>query len=378
VLDDVTTEPVEQFFVDVAPAAAFAARPRGIVTVTDDDPAPVLTVDEPAVVEGDSGSVSLQFTVRLSAASAAVVTVDYATLEGTAAAGLDFQATSGTLTFPPGVTARTVPVPVWGDVHDEPDEFFPLRLSVPTGAVVGNGQGSGRIRDDDGAAIRIGALDAGMDVTADLAAGPGPAADVDLYLVELSPFASYEVTVDAASGDLGDFGPVVEVLARDMTFVDGSVPSGVGHAQSVRMMGSSSAAMPTVYRYVRVRSAGCTTDCGADDTYRIRLRETTGRVTRFNQTGGQRTVVILQNTTGEFVETEVHYRRADGTFAGANLTSITPRGTRVLPAPETTLGTSGSILVIHKGPLGALAGKAVSLEEATGLAFDTPLTTRPR
>ena len=132
-----------------------------------------------------------------------------------------------------------------------------------------------------------------------LAAGPGPAADGDLYLVELAPFASYEVTVDAASGDLGDFGPIVEVLARDMTLIGGSAPSGVGHAQTVRMIGSSSASMPTLYRYIRVRSAGCTTDCGADDTYRIRLRETTGRVARFNQTGGQRTVMILQNTTGE-------------------------------------------------------------------------------
>jgi ELWxxDGT repeat protein len=379
VLDDVAPETIEQFFVDVAPGGnAFAARPRGVVTVTDDDPLPVLTVDDAAVIEGNAGSVGLAFTVRLSAASATAVTVGYATAEGTASGGADFQATSGTLTFAPGVTARTVAVNVWGDVADEPDEFFPLRLSLPSGAVAGTGQGVGRIRDDDGAAIRLSALDAGMDVTADLAALPGPAADEDLYLVELSPFESYEVTVDAASGDLGDFGPIVEVLARDMTVVDWALPSGVGHALSARMMGSSSASMPTVQRYIRVRSAGCLTDCGADDTYRIRLRETTGRVARFNQAGGQRTFMILHNTTGELVETEVHYRRADGTFAGANLISMSPRGTTVLPAPETTQGTSGSILVMHRGPLGALAGKAVALEEATGLAFDTPMETHPR
>ncbi|MET0556289.1 MAG: ELWxxDGT repeat protein [Vicinamibacteria bacterium] len=377
VLDDVTPETIEQFFVDVSPADAFAAQPRGIVTVTDDDREPALTVDDAAVVEGNSGSASLAFTVRLSAASAATVTAGYATAEGTAAGGADFQAASGTLTFAPGVTALTVPVAVWGDTLDEPDEFFPLRLSLPSGAVVA-GHGVGRIRDDDGAEIRLSALDAGMDVTADLAAGPGPVADEDLYLVELSPFESYEVTVDAASGDLGDFGPIVEVLARDMTVIDWAVPTGVGHALSARMMGSSSPSMPTVQRYLRVRSAGCTTDCGADDTYRIRLRETTGRVARFNQTGGQRTFMILHNTTGEFVETEVHWRRADGTFAGANLVSMSPRATMVLPAPETAQGTAGSILVMHKGPLGALAGKAVALEEATGLAFDTPMTTHPR
>ena len=304
VLDDVTPETVEQFFVDVAPAAAFAAWPRGIVTVLDDDPELALTVDDAAVVEGNSGSVSLAFTVRLSAASATTVTVDYATLEGTAAAGVDFQATSGTLTFAPGVTARTVPVNVFGDVVDEPDEFFPLRLSVARRRDRGPRPGH-RPHPATTTARRSAspALDAGMDVTATWSRGRARPTDGDLYLVELAPFASYEVTVDAASGDLGDFGPIVEVLARDMTVIGGSAPSGVGHAQTVRMVGSSSASTPTLYRYIRVRSAGCTTDCGADDTYRIRLRETTGRVARFNQTGGQRTVMILHNTTGEWIET---------------------------------------------------------------------------
>jgi hypothetical protein len=339
---------------------------------------PALTVDGAAVVEGDAGTVSLAFTVRLSAASASAVTVDYATVDGTAASAVDFDAASGTLTFAPGVTARTAPVTVRGDALDEPDEFFFLRLSSPAGATVGNGQGVARIQDDDGGAIRLSGLDAGMDVTASLAAGPGPAADTDLYLVELSPFASYEVTVDAASGDLGDFGPTVEVLARDMTLIETSVPSGVGPARTVSMIGSSSPTWPTVYRYIRVRSAGCTTDCGADDTYRIRLRDTTGRVARFNETGGQRTVLILHNTTDEWIEGEVYYRREDGSAAGAALPTFAPHRTLVFPSPPSAQGTSGSIVVLHKGRLGALVGKAVSLDEASGLTFDTPLETRTR
>ena len=268
---------------------------------------------------------------------------------------------------------------VRGDVLDEPDEFFALRLSAAAGAVVGPGEGVGRIRrrrrrGDPPRRARRGHE---RHRPRSRGAGPGRATWTSTSS-SWRRFASYEVTVDAASGDLGDVGPIVEVLARDM-HVDrrlGSERRGArpdrAHDRVVERVDAAS------YRYVRVRSAGCTTDCGADDTYRIRLRETTGRVARFNQTGGQRTVMILQNTTGEWIETEVHYRRADGTFAGASLVPVGPRRTMVLPAPETAQGTSGSILVLHDGPLGALAGKAVSLDEATGLAFDTPMTTRPR
>lgn len=374
VLDDVTHEPVEQFFVDLAPGPnAFAARPRGIVTVTDDDPQPLLTAGDAAVVEGDAGTADATFTVRLSPVSATTVTVAYTTAPGTAGAD-DFVAAAGAVTFPPGATARTVAVAAVGDVLDEPDEFFFLRLSDAAGAAVASG-GVGRIADDDGASLSLAALDRGQTVRASLEAAPGPAADVDLYALESAPFSSYEITVDGASGDVGDAGPSVELVSADLGTAVPSVASGVGHARALRTLNDTAAAR---LDYVRVRSLDCTTDCGADDTYRVRVRETTLRAARFNESGGQRSVLILQNRGEAPVKALASWWRADGTrLAGAEVV-LAPRGTALVATPAAAASASGSITVAHDGALGAVVGKAVSLDQATGLAFDTPLEPRPR
>ena len=76
---------------------------------------------------------TLDFAVTMGRASSATVTVDYATADGTASAGEDYTATSGTLTFAAGETAKTVSVPVLGDDHDEGEETLTLSLSNPSG-----------------------------------------------------------------------------------------------------------------------------------------------------------------------------------------------------------------------------------------------------
>ena len=77
---------------------------------------------------------TLDFAVTLSRAASAAVSVDYATADGTAEAGADYTATSGTLTFAPGETAKTVVVPILDDAVDEGKEKFYLRLTNPQGA----------------------------------------------------------------------------------------------------------------------------------------------------------------------------------------------------------------------------------------------------
>ena len=72
--------------------------------------------------EGNSGTANAAFVVSLSAPSASIVTVSYATAAGTATAGDDYQSVSGTLTFLPPVTSLTVNVPVIGDQAVEGDE----------------------------------------------------------------------------------------------------------------------------------------------------------------------------------------------------------------------------------------------------------------
>ena len=113
-------------------ASAYTAAQT--VTIVDDDPTPTLSVNDTGVVEGNSGSVPLVFTVSLSAASGRSVSVNYATTPNTATAGIDFTSVSGTLTFAPGVVTQTVSVWVVPDVTDEPDEGMFVDLTGPTGA----------------------------------------------------------------------------------------------------------------------------------------------------------------------------------------------------------------------------------------------------
>ena len=77
---------------------------------------------------------SLDFAVTLNRAASAEVSVDYATADGTATAGADYTAVSGTLTFAPGETAKTVSVAILDDAVDEGRERFKLLLSNPRGA----------------------------------------------------------------------------------------------------------------------------------------------------------------------------------------------------------------------------------------------------
>ena len=95
---------------------------------------PVLSVKPASVTEGDSGTTDVSVTIELSAPSSQTVTVQYRTNEYTAFAGSDFQFTSGTLTFNPGVTQRTVTVSVLGDTVDELDEYLFVQLSNATNA----------------------------------------------------------------------------------------------------------------------------------------------------------------------------------------------------------------------------------------------------
>ena len=85
----------------------------------------------------EAAGAAVEFPVTLARASKATVTVDYATADGAGAgaavAGEDYTETSGTLTFRPGETAKTVSVPVLDDGHDEGEETFTLTLSNPAG-----------------------------------------------------------------------------------------------------------------------------------------------------------------------------------------------------------------------------------------------------
>jgi uncharacterized repeat protein (TIGR01451 family) len=112
-------------------------------------PAPTLSINNVSVTEGISGTTDAVFTVTLSAAINLTTKVDYQTADATALAGSDYQPTSGTLTFNPGETTKSITVPVVGDDANEPDETFQLNLSNPQNATLAVAQGTGTIINDD-------------------------------------------------------------------------------------------------------------------------------------------------------------------------------------------------------------------------------------
>jgi hypothetical protein len=108
-----------------------------------------LSVSDPSVTEGDSGTKNANFVVSLSAASADTVTVAYATSDGSATAPGDYSAASGALTFAPGETTKTVTVLVNGDTLDEHHETFFLNLTNPSNAGLAELRGVAAILDND-------------------------------------------------------------------------------------------------------------------------------------------------------------------------------------------------------------------------------------
>src|SRR5207245_9222744 len=99
---------------------------------------------------------SAVFTVSLSFSSAQTITVDYATADGTAKAPSDYTSTSGTLTFNPSDTSKTITVLVNGDTTNEAIcETFFVNLTNATNASISDPQGQGSITDDDGTKLVI-------------------------------------------------------------------------------------------------------------------------------------------------------------------------------------------------------------------------------
>jgi hypothetical protein len=122
------------------------------VTVSQSTPVgPLLTITSPtAVVEGNSGIKAVSFTVSLSKPATAAVTVNYTTRDGTATVSDgDYFAASGTLTFAPGETRKTINVSVVGDTVYEGTETFSVELSSPVNALLGRGEASATITNDD-------------------------------------------------------------------------------------------------------------------------------------------------------------------------------------------------------------------------------------
>ena len=108
---------------------------------------PTIALGDVVLTEGDSPTAT--FEVSLSAASDQAIMVSYGTQDGTAIAGADYTATSGTLTFAPGETSKTIAVPVLDDNDDESNETFTLQLSDPSYGELDTATATATVGDND-------------------------------------------------------------------------------------------------------------------------------------------------------------------------------------------------------------------------------------
>jgi uncharacterized protein len=120
---------------------------------------PLLAISDVSVFEGNSGTTAMTFGIGLNApAGAGGVSIQYTTADGTATAGSDYVANSGTATIAAGATSTTVTVTINGDTVSEANETLFLRATSATGATISDGEGLGTIQNDDVTVVAIHAI----------------------------------------------------------------------------------------------------------------------------------------------------------------------------------------------------------------------------
>jgi hypothetical protein len=331
-----------------------------------------------SVIEGNTGTTAANFPVTLSAPSPNPITVDFLSIDGTATtADNDYLPVSGTLVFNPGETAHDISVSVVGDTTFEPDETFTVSLSNATGgAVITNGGiGVGTIINDD-ALIGTSKDELIHDSreTRDLAA------TAQSWRIDQKARSSYEIITDALTGDLGIGGPDLQLVASDGTTVlqIGTSVSG-GDSKSLRIENATAADVTDNTIRVKTEASGCNPSCDANDTFRIRAYDTTYRVSRFNNNATQVTITIIANPTSDVLIGTLWFWDGAGAFIDSRNVFVQPKGADVFntSSQASLAGKSGTITFSNNAPYGALTGKAVAVEPATGFTFDTPMVPRP-
>jgi len=220
-------------------------------------------------------------------------------------------------------------------------------------------------------------LTQGSDEAHDLAARPGPVADVDWSRVPQDAYSSYEVLIDGLTSQAEN----IELTRFDASGASllqtAAAPNVAGGASRVLEWKNGSA---PGFGLIRVQGAACGATCGKDAVYRIRAVETTIAVPRFNNVGGQTTVLLIQNTRPTARSVTVYFWTSLGTLLSASTStfSIAAHGLTVMNTTIVAPNASGSITVAHDAGHGGLAVKATTMEPATGFSFDTVGTYKAR
>ena len=310
--------------------------------IVDDDPTPVVSVAGPA---GEVSYVSenakdpVTFTLTLVGQSAGDVTVDYATGEAglmdlfTARQGLagategqDYAGASGTVTFTPGQTTKTVNVQVTDDDVNEETEFFGFRISTPQGADL-RGQRSEDVADvglldDDPRGVAIGPTSIGLHEPV-----AGGTAVAGAYTVKLSSSPTDTVTVTIAGGD-----PAVSLSGdtltnNQLTFT--TTNWNMAQTITVTPVKDDNAVGETITLthtlsggdYAGIAADSVTVSLTDSDTRNLVLSEESLAVTEGDATGVSYTVKLATQPSGSVTVTISGHDGADLTLSGTTLTN---------------------------------------------------------
>jgi len=144
---------LKQYFAAILILATLLAGACNSDSGSDSDPdtpvLPALIVVNVDASEGNSGTTTMVFTITLSATSTKTITVDYASADGSASAGVDYQSINGSLQFVAGETSRIINIDIQGDTDIEANETLFLTLSSPVNARLPTPTATGMIVNDD-------------------------------------------------------------------------------------------------------------------------------------------------------------------------------------------------------------------------------------
>ncbi len=349
------------------------ATATGTGTITDNDPK--FSIANANATEGDSGSVNMTFTVSLSGAGASQYTVNYASSDGTATAGTDYTAVSGTLTFAAGTTSQTFTVSVTGDANDEANETLTITLSDPSaGTAIAAASATGTIIDNDtpGFSINSPSVAEGDSSTTNLT-----------FTVTLSPTSFQTATVNYATTTTG-----TATVATDFTATSGTLTFAAGTAtQTITVTVSGDATYEsdeTVIVTLSNASAGTniatTTGTGTITNDDPGLSIANASVTEGDSNSVNLVFTVTMSPAEPNGQVTVNYASADGSTNGATAgTDYTvASGTLTFAANETsktiTVSVTGdtenerdeTVTVTLSSPSGA----ALVTTSATGTIID--------
>ncbi len=308
ILDDQVDEPDETFSVRLSnPVIGVIATGTAVVTITDDDDPPTLSIADAKVTE-NGGRVTL--TVTMSGLSSQEVSVAYATADGTARANEDYAAASGTLTWKARETgAKTFTVTILDDQIHEPNETFRVNLSNAVNATLATGTATVTIEEDDPPPV--------LSILATLAVSEPPEADGNAFLaVTMERASSAVVTVNYATSD------DTAVKGRDYVETSGTLTWQPGE--------TGVKSFPVVIKADRIFEP-------ADEVFIVTLSNPTNAtlgnaVARVSITDSDErpTVQVLDNiivTEGSGVRARIQVRLNGGSSTAVSVTYVTEEGT---------------------------------------------------